>query len=165
MSIGGHHSARAQTVKWLTPPEWIERLGPFDLDPCSLTNRPWDTAKKHYTQSDDGLRQDWGSGFVWCNPPYGRDIKDWLRKMALHENGIALVFARTETEAFFDWVWKGAAGLFFIKGRLHFHYPSGERAKANAGAPSVLIAYGHDAADRLAKLDPSLGVFVDSWVP
>jgi hypothetical protein len=35
--------------EWLTPPEIIKSLGEFDLDPCSPINRPWDTAKNHYT--------------------------------------------------------------------------------------------------------------------
>ena len=54
--------------EWLTPPELVSALGKFDLDPCSPINRPWDTAKKHYTILDDGLTQPW-DGKVWCNPP------------------------------------------------------------------------------------------------
>jgi len=27
-------------------------MGKFDLDPCSPIKRPWDTAKKHYTELD-----------------------------------------------------------------------------------------------------------------
>lgn len=30
---------------WLTPPEIIQKLGEFDLDPCVPDNRPWDTAR------------------------------------------------------------------------------------------------------------------------
>jgi len=32
--------------------------------------------------------------------------------------------------------------MLFLRGRLHFHRVDGSRASANAGAPSVLIAYG-----------------------
>ena len=35
--------------EWLTPPDIIKALGEFDLDPSSPINRPWETAKKHYT--------------------------------------------------------------------------------------------------------------------
>lgn len=38
----------------------------------------------------------------------------------------------------------------FLYGRLHFHHPDGTRARANAGAPSVLVAYGPEDAARLA---------------
>ena len=55
--------------EWLTPPCLLDRLGEFDLDPCSPVNRPWDTARHHYTVEDDGLRQPW-FGRVFCNPPY-----------------------------------------------------------------------------------------------
>lgn len=43
---------------------------------------------------------------------------------------------------FFKHVWNKADAILFIEGRLYFHHVSGERAKANAGAPSCLIAYG-----------------------
>jgi hypothetical protein len=32
---------------------------------------------------------------------------------------------------------------------MHFHRPNGERAKANAGGPTVLVAYGFNNADVL----------------
>lgn len=52
---------------------------------------------------------------------------------------------------FFETVWRSATarGLLFLEGRLHFHRPDGTRANANAGAPSVLVAYGDDDAERL----------------
>ena len=34
--------------EWLTPPGILNRLGEFDLDPCTPIDRPWDTAKLHY---------------------------------------------------------------------------------------------------------------------
>lgn len=141
MSIGGHQSARMGSDEWLTPPEILEALGSFDLDPCSPINRPWPTAAQHYTIEDDGLSKPW-VGRVWLNPPYGAEAVRWLKRLADHGNGIALIFARTETEAFFSQVWERADGLLFIRGRLHFHYVDGRRARANGGAPSVLIAYG-----------------------
>jgi hypothetical protein len=76
-----------------------------------------------------------------------------LDKLAKHGNGIALIFARTETKMFFDQVWNKADALLFIEGRLYFHYLSGEKAKANAGAPSVLIAYGSNNAEILKNCD------------
>jgi len=127
--------------EWLTPPYILDALCKFDLDPCSPIIRPWDTALKHFTIIDDGLIQEW-DGRVWCNPPYGLEATMWLKKLAEHGNGIALIFARTETKMFFDEVWGKADSILFLKGRLHFHHVTGEVAKANAGAPSVLIAYG-----------------------
>ncbi|MEN6540876.1 MAG: DNA N-6-adenine-methyltransferase [Mizugakiibacter sp.] len=150
MSIGGHHSAAALKDEWLTPPGIIAALGPFDLEPCSPILRPWDTAYSHYTIEDNGLAKPW-FGRVWCNPPYGLHAAQWLERCAAHGNAIALVFARTETRMFFDHVWPKAYGILFIEGRLHFHHVNGQRAAANSGGPSVLIAYDPENADRLNR--------------
>lgn len=147
--IGGHQRAyQGKTDEWLTPPDLLAKLGPFDLDPCSPINRPWPTAAEHYTVEDNGLMKPW-RGTVYTNPPYGPETGKWLARLADHGNGIALIFARTETEMFHRWGWERADAMLFLRGRLHFHYVTGERAKANAGGPSVLLAYGKEMAERL----------------
>lgn len=151
--IGSHQSPRNATDIWLTPPDIIHALGPFDLDPCAAPNpRPWDTAIGHYTLPQDGLTLPW-KGRVWLNPPYGNPaiVAPWMRRMVEHGNGIALIFARTETEMFFETVWKAADACFFLGGRLHFHRADGSRAGNNSGAPSVLVAYGARDARRLRE--------------
>lgn len=146
--MSGHHSTKMITDEWLTPKYITDSLGEFDLDPCSPINRPWNTAKKHYTIEDDGLSKEW-FGRVWCNPPYGNTATKWLRKMAFHRNGIVLIFARTETKMFFKYVWGRADSVLFIAGRVTFHKVDGSVPKNNAGAPSVLIAYGDDNSEIL----------------
>lgn len=154
-AMGSHHSARAITTTWLTPPWLIDMLGPFDLDPCAAPSpRPWSTAARHIELPEDGLAADWGDSFAFVNPPYGNEAWAWLEKLADHGNGIALIFARTETEGFVRTVWHRATAALFLYGRLHFHYPDGTRAKANSGAPSVLVAYGLEAAQKLASQGP-----------
>lgn len=149
--IGSHQSAKMGKDEWLTPPEIIKSLGKFDLDPCSPIIRPWDTAKEHFNINDDGLNSDWENKRVWLNPPYGLESANWLDKLKNHGNGIALIFARTETKMFFDHVWNDADALLFIEGRLYFHHVDGTKAKANSGAPSVLIAYGKNNVDFLER--------------
>ncbi len=148
--MSGHQSARAITHTWLTPRWLIAALGEFDLDPCAAPNpRPWDTARNHFTAPDqDGLSLAW-DGRVWCNPPYGGQEGEWLSKLARHGEGTALIFARTETANFHREVFAKADALFFVEGRLYFHHADGRQAKANAGAPSVLCAYGPDDAEIL----------------
>lgn len=150
--IGSHQSANMKKDEWLTPPEILHALGEFDLDPCAPISRPWNTAKEHFSIVDNGLMKEW-RGRVWCNPPYGLEAAKWLQKLSDHNDGIALIFARTETKMFFDWVWSKATALKFIKGRLYFHHVDGTRAKANSGAPSVLVAYGSDSAKILRDAD------------
>lgn len=150
--MGGHQSAAMLKDEWLTPPDILSALGPFDLDPCAPVSPPWPLAAKTYTMHDDGLKQPW-DGFVWCNPPYGREAAAWLARLADHGNGLALIFARTETEMFFAHVWGKATAVMFLRGRLHFHHVNGDRAAANAGAPSCLVAYGEEAASRMRAVD------------
>lgn len=159
MSLSSHQSARMKNDEWLTPPEILKPLGAFDLDPCAPIVRPWDTAACHFTKLDDGLAQPW-HGRVWMNPPFGREAGKWLKKLRDHGDGIALVPARTETAMFFDYVWDCASVVLFIKGRPHFHYVDGSRAKFNSGAPIALIAYGpRNAAALIAS---GLGAWVDA---
>jgi DNA N-6-adenine-methyltransferase (Dam) len=140
--IGSHQSSVSKSDTWLTPPHIIDKLGYFDLDPCTPDYMPWITAKNRYTKKEDGLVSDW-YGRVWLNPPY-QHIEKWMRKMAEHNNGIAITFARTETKWFFDHVWNKASAILFLKGRIHFMNSAGMKSKINAGAPSVLIAYGKE---------------------
>lgn len=84
------------------------------------------------------------------NPPYGDQTPHWVRRLAEHGNGIALIFARTETGTFFPWVWDYADALLFIKGRLSFFTVDGIEGGGGGGvAPSVLIAYGQGNARSL----------------
>lgn len=150
--VGGHQRPyEGYSEEWLTPPSIIKALGPFDLDPCAPEERLWPTARKHFTKKHDGLKKTW-RGLAWVNPPYGT-VKTgiWLNKLAEHGNGIALVFARTETRIFHRHVWEKADALLFLEGRIHFHWPDGTRATFNSGAPSVLVAYGEKAVNRLLK--------------
>lgn len=150
MGHGAHEKPNeGATNTWLTPPRIINALGPFDLDPCAAPEpRPWPTAWVHYAEADtDGLGSPW-FGTVWVNPPYGDKAEAWLHRLAEHGEGIALVFARTETLWFqrvarHDWL------LFFPLGRLTFHKADGTRGGGNAGAPSVFLAIGEESKRRL----------------
>lgn len=126
--------------EWYTPPSLITALGDFDLDVCICEDRNWNTAKNHMTKKKDGLIQDW-FGRVWCNPPYGRETFKWLNKLSRHGNGIALIFARTETIGFHEEIWSKADAVFFFKGRLKFYHKDGTEGGV-ANAPSCLVAYG-----------------------
>lgn len=150
-----HQHPVNKTDVWLTPPHVLKAMGQFDLDPCACSEpRPWPTAETHYTKEMNGLILPW-HGRVWCNPPYGgpKIIGPWMRRMAEHGNGVALIMARTETEVFHETVWEAATAVLFLKGRLYFHRQDGTRAAANAGAPSCLVAYGRANAGILAACD------------
>jgi len=72
----------------------------------------------------------------------------WLSKLKNHGNGIALIFARTETKCFFEHIWDDADALLFVKGRIKFYHVTGIQG-GTPGAPSVFIAYGRNNANAL----------------
>lgn len=136
--ITGHEKPyNGKTNEWYTPSYITNALGEFDLDPCASSTTK--IASKNYTILDDGLKQPW-LGRVWLNPPYGEKTKFWLEKMSQHKDGIVLIFARTETKMYFNYVWPHANGIFFFEGRIKFLDENGNYSGC-AGAPSCLISY------------------------
>jgi hypothetical protein len=135
--------------EWYTPPHILQALGDFDLDPCFPVKPIYQTAKQTYNIHDDGLSKEW-FGRVWMNPPYGKALIDWVRKLADHGNGMALTFARTETKVFQSFVFPVASSILFLKGRISFLNERGELGM-NSGAPSVLIAYNEFNSQMLAE--------------
>ena len=159
--IGSHQSARMANDSWLTPPEILHALGSFDLDPCACVDQPWVTAARMIARPRDGLIEPW-TGRVWLNPPYGASTGRWLSRLAAHGDGIALIFARTETAMLVEHVWGKADAILFLHGRLHFHFPDGRRSPANAGGPSALIAYGEENVEALQRSSVK-GSLVEGW--
>jgi hypothetical protein len=147
---GQHERSRGESVEWYTPPEVFQALSiSFNLDPASPTGGvPWVPAKRFLSQADDGLMQPW-TGRVWLNPPYGPSIDRWLERLARHGDGLALVFARTDTR-WYQEIARQATALCFIAGRLSFIRPDGSRG-GSAGAPSVLLAFGLSCALALSE--------------
>lgn len=125
--------------EWLTPPKLIKALGEFDLDPCAPVVRPWPTAKEHFTIEDNGLIKPW-RGRVWLNPPYGKETFRWMARMAEHRSGIALIFARTDTQGFHREIFRKARGILFVQGRIRFHHVDGTPGQF-PNAASCFVAY------------------------
>lgn len=143
----GWHKETKTEVDWWTPPEVFEKLKlEFDLDPASPEGGvPWLPTKNYYTEKDNGLEKDW-YGNVWLNPPYGRHTGIWLDKFNKHKNGIALVFARTETLWFHNYALKSEA-LLFTKGRFKFAQNGVQKDYASIG--SLFIAFGKENCQAL----------------
>lgn len=136
------------TDEWYTPPEIINVLGEFDLDPCAPVKPLWQTAKVMYNKNDDGLKQVW-NGRVWLNPPYSRPlIESFVRRMAEHGNGIALLFNRCDSKMFQDIIFQKATAMKFLRNRIRFYREDGERG-GSPGCRSILIAFGEDNAEIL----------------
>ena len=131
----------SKTDMWSTPQEFYDKLNDefnFTLDPCATE----DNAKcdNFFTVDDDGLKQDWSGNVVFCNPPYGRAIKEWVKKsyeesLKYNTTVVMLIPSRTDTIYFHEFIY-GKAEIRFIKGRLKF----GD-AKNSAPFPSIVVIY------------------------
>jgi phage N-6-adenine-methyltransferase len=128
----------SKTDLWATPQDFFDKLNAvheFDLDVCATHENA--KCNKYYTVADDGLAQQW-QGVCWMNPPYGRDIKAWMKKAYESSlNGakvVCLVPARTDTQWWHDYAMKGE--IEFIKGRLKF---GGH--KDSAPFPSAVVVF------------------------
>jgi hypothetical protein len=157
--MGSHHrGTRGESDEWYTPPHVFEALGlRFDLDPCSPEGGlPWVPAQQSYCLKDDGLVQPW-RGRVWLNPPYGPQTEAWMRKLALHGDGVALVFARTDARWWHAWV-PTASAVCLMSRRLSFVDRDCIPAENNSGAPSALVAFGDGCAE--AVLACGLGMML-----
>ena len=115
----------SKTDEWYTPLDFYEQLDEefhFNLDPCATDENH--KCEKYFTKETDGLLQKWGGWRVFCNPPYGRVIGEWVKK-AYQESKqpntlvVMLLPARTDTRWFHDYIY-GKAEIRFVKGRLRF---------------------------------------------
>ena len=136
------------TDEWYTPIEIINSLGEFDLDPCAPEKPLWKTATTMFDKNIDGLKQDW-HGRVWLNPPYSRPlIEQFVKRMAEHNNGIALLFNRCDSKMFIDIIFEKATAIKFLKKRIKFFKKDGTQGK-QPGRGSILIAFGEYNAEIL----------------
>jgi phage N-6-adenine-methyltransferase len=148
----------SKSQEWGTPPEFYERLnwrfGPFTLDPCADEENA--KCSTYFTESDDGLVQDWGGHTVFCNPPYN-DMKSWARKC--HEESlkpdtkvVLLCPARTDTRYFADYIMKSAE-IHFIKGRLKF----GNSTNC-APFPSMIVVFNGSHTGNIQDYAPKISL-------
>ena len=135
----------SKTDQWATPQDFFDKLDEefhFTLDPCADEfNHKCNT---YFTEADNGLTQSWLGHTVFCNPPYGSEIKAWVKKChdESAENNITIVMlipARTDTQYFHEYIY-GKAEIRFIKGRLKFG-----NSKNSAPFPSMIVIFKKEA--------------------
>lgn len=133
----------SNTDEWGTPWDFFDQLDAefgFTLDVCA--NEGNAKVPTFLSKLDDGLSREW-AGVCWMNPPYGRQIGDWVRKA--YESSldgatvVCLIPARTDTAYWHDYVMK-ADEVRLIRGRLSFdggHEPTAH----NAPFPSAVVVF------------------------
>ena len=114
----------SKTNEWYTPQDFFDRLNKefsFSLDVAATPGNA--KVSRYYTQSDDGLSKSWDNENIWCNPPYGRTLGQWVKKASEARGGVVvmLIPARTDTKYFHEYIYqKPGVEIRFIKGRLKF---------------------------------------------
>ena len=130
------------TDNWSTPQDFFDKLNDefhFTLDVCADENNH--KCEHYYTKEIDGLRRPW-IGTIWCNPPYGRKIGEWVRRAYIFSHissttVVMLLPARTDTRWFHDYIYnKSNTEIRFIKGRLKFG-----GCKNSAPFPSMVVIF------------------------
>lgn len=153
MTSNIHYSSESN--EWGTPTELYDHYNKrfkFTLDPCATKENH--KCEKYYTKEDDGLKQDWSGEVVFMNPPYGREIKHWIKK-AYEESlmgavVVCLIPARVDTKYWHDYIFD-KADIKFIKGRLRFEKDGVPRDAAPF--PSAIVVYGDVLLPRELKED------------
>jgi site-specific DNA-methyltransferase (adenine-specific) len=138
----------SQSTDHCTPPVVAEGIiypvlgDPVDLDPCSNPDSII-CARRCVILPENGLEVDW-RGTVFCNPPYGSGIEDWIKKCAesYRLNGAEVIglFPAAVSSEWFDMVVATAQAAFFWgpgdgRRRLQFVGTKG------GGAFASVIAY------------------------
>lgn len=128
----------SSTDDWATPRDFFEKLDAefhFDLDVCASAENA--KCERFFTKADDGLSKEW-RGRCWMNPPYGREIGQWVRKAfeTSLRGGlvVCLLPSRTDTQWWHDYCMKGE--IRFVQGRLRF----GD-GKNSAPFPSAVVIF------------------------
>lgn len=123
---------RSQQNEWETPQTLYDHLeisgGEFTWDLAASDNNH--KAPYWFTVDNDSLVQDWSAlhGRLFCNPPYGRDIKRWIEKAAdmtdfshNFDEIVMVIPARTDTSYWHEYIFDNPrASVDFLRGRLKF---------------------------------------------
>ncbi len=129
----------------LQTPEWVYKpLGAFDLDPCAGEHTNIAAINLWDGRGENGLLENWGGRFVWCNPPFS-EKEIWSKKMADNNNGLLILPERGSAP------WFGplamVTGKYWVMGKkINF---IGSTSSNNLG--SVLFPFGDEAEVRIEK--------------
>lgn len=126
----------SKTDLWETPQDLFDKYNAihhFETDVCAIAENA--KCDRYFTPEMDGLSQEW-TGTCWCNPPYGRNIGQWIEKAAKSAAKVVMLLpARTDTKWFHEYCLTFGK-IEFLKGRLKFG-----GAKNAAPFPSMIVIF------------------------
>ena len=131
----------SETPEWETPQDLFDALNKefqFDLDIAA--NAANHKCQVYFTKENSAFDNEW-FGHVWCNPPYGRVISEWVKACSEYKGlSVMLLPARTDTRWFHEYIYNNPnAEIRFLKGRLHFN-----NSKNSAPFPSMIVIFRNE---------------------
>jgi phage N-6-adenine-methyltransferase len=127
---------------WITPRPFFERLDKefhFTTDVGATKKNALCADYLGLDNGRDALTSEWGER-SFCNPPYGRNIGEWVYKAYFESREgklvVMLLPARTDTKWFHDWIFGRASQIIFIRGRIKF-----SNSKTGAPFPSMVVVF------------------------
>lgn len=126
--------------EWETPQyvfDILQKEFDFQIDVCANIENT--KCKEYFTKEIDGLKQEWSPYRCWMNPPYGKAIKQWIRK-AFNESQkgalvVCLIPSRTDTKWWHEFAMRSSE-IRLIEGRLSFG-----NGKQSAPFPSCIVIF------------------------
>lgn len=142
----------SETVEWETPDDLfnvLDREFNFNLDVCASSGMQ--KCARYFTPETDGLKQDWSGQRCWMNPPYGAEIKKWVKKASQIDGGgvvVGLLPNRTDTIWYKSWVEPFASEIRLISGRVKF-----KGGRSAAPFPSLIAIWGTPRTPRYGVIE------------
>lgn len=150
----------SEKMDWETP-QWLfyelDKEFDFNIDVCATNKNT--KCDYWFTEHDDALSVSWSDYLsspviCWMNPPYGREIKHWIRKASTEAEKsctvVCLIPYRPDTQYWFDYIWeptpfgstwyarkpREGVEVRALKGRLKFG-----NAENSAPFPSAIVIF------------------------
>ncbi len=142
-TIWNHGMMSSIRQDWATPTQLFKMLDQefhFTLDVCATD----ETATTAEWFGSGALDRPWVAverGSVWCNPPYVKDLGEWVEKglrsaeKPWWQTVVMLLPARTDTQWFHAYCLKGE--IRFLRGRLNFD----DLRPSRAPFPSMIVIF------------------------
>ena len=159
----------ALDTRWLTPDYILSRVrnyfgGRIPFDIATEPNNPTD-AEYFWTEQDDSLSQEIWPSVYFCNPPYGKVLRHWLKAFSDSSGTgseiIAIIPAARWEQSYFTGPFSEASHVCFIRGRVNFiRAASGEAVNGNPYA-TLIVGWNTDTkrfCDSFGDLGCCIGV-------
>jgi phage N-6-adenine-methyltransferase len=140
---------------WSTPQPIFDAVAREFNIMIDLCAEPENAKCERYFTREESLSREWGGchGWAWLNPPYGKEVADWVKKAAeSHAPIIAMLPGRTNAPWWHDYVMQ-AMIIRFIRRKVSFVEPNGKKGVPPYGSVLAIFAHHEEAPVICASWD------------